>query len=194
MVMKYFFVLVTWCILASISISHVGCQPEQVPEKDGMAIPETESEFRDKMAEYKIQRQKVLSRIKRVERRKAEQMNYLEAKGIQSPSDIDPTDADTKFALKNLKAWNDELKRYQKEVLNYDEVISGIQAMLQKIERNQIREDVIISDEDYVNLKTLVRLLNEDLEIDRSDPVEDQELIDLFTSEKKQRDDDNLSD
>lgn len=154
---------------------------ENLSEASGLLT--TESQFRDKLAELRMQRDKVNRGVKRLENLKAETVEHLKQKGINSGSDyLNSTDADVKYAVVNLKGWVAQIAKIKSEVTYYDEAISSIEVMLDKIERERINDSVSLSEDEYLDLQKIIVDLNERLEVE-TDFLEDEELGKLLDLE-----------
>jgi hypothetical protein len=144
---------------------------------------ETETEFRDKLAELRMQKYKVENGIERLENLKSETVEHLNSKGIKSGEDyLKSDDADIKYAVVNLKGWVTQIAKIKKEVAYYDEAILGIEGMLDKIERDRIDESVSLSKDEYKELQKIILDLNERLSVE-TDMLEEEELGKLLDLE-----------
>ncbi len=130
-----------------------------------------------------MQRDKVNRGVKRLENLKAETVGHLKQKGINSGSDyLNSTDPDVKYAVVNLKGWVAQIAKIKSEVTYYDEAISSIEVMLDKIERERINDSVSLSEDEYLDLQKIIVDLNERLEVE-TDFLEDEELGKLLDLE-----------
>lgn len=144
----------------------------------------TESEFRNKVAELKRDREKLLNGIQRLELQKEKTLDYLREKGVTSSAEISG-DKDVLYALNNLKGWKTEIANLQSQVANYDEAINSIVIMLDKLERERINRDVGLSDEQLSELRQIVVDLDERLGVRGSDILADEELGRILDEEMK---------
>jgi len=148
----------------------------------GSGLLKTEGEFRDKLAELKIQRDKITRGITRSERLKSETVAKLKEQGVSSGADFkNSNDPDVKKKVLSLKESVDNIKKYKKEVTYYDDAISSIQAMLEKIERKRIDDSISLSEEEYLDLQKVIVDLDERLDVNTT-ILEDEalgELLDL---------------
>ena len=143
----------------------------------------TESQFRDKLAELRMQRDKVQRHVKRLENLKAQNIQNLKDKGIGSGEDyLNNSDPDVKLAVINLREWVAQIQKIEKDVAYYDEAIGNVEVMLDKIERDRINDAVSLSEEEYVNLQKIIVDLNERLEVE-TNILEDEELGKLLDLE-----------
>ena len=142
---------------------------------DENKILTTERDFRDKITELRIQREKVDRGIKRLELRKTETLKYLKDKGIRSSADV-TDDTDVTYALRNLKGWKVEIEKLQEDTKNYDEAISSIEVMLDELERKRINQEVALTEEEYLEMRKIVKDLNERLGLDKNDVLAEEEL------------------
>ena len=146
-------------------------------------ILKTESQFRYKLAELRWQRDKVNRGVKRLEKLKAETVEHLRDKGINSGDEyLKSDDPDVKYAVVNLKEWVAQIDKIKKEVTYYDDAISSIEVMLDRIERERIDESVSLSEQEYLDLQKIIVDLNERLEVE-TDILEDEELGKLLDLE-----------
>ena len=143
----------------------------------------TESQFRDKLAELRMRRDKVQRHVKRLENLKAQNIQNLKDKGIGSGEDyLNNSDPDVKLAVINLREWVAQIQKIEKDVAYYDEAIGNVEVMLDKIERDRINDAVSLSEEEYVNLQKIIVDLNERLEVE-TNILEDEELGKLLDLE-----------
>lgn len=149
---------------------------------DQNKILTTEQDFRDKITELRIQREKVERGIKRLELRKTETLQYLKDKGIRSSADV-TDDTDVMYALRNLKGWKVEIEKLQEDTKNYDEAISSIEVMLDEIERKRINKEVALTEDEYLEMRKIVKDLNERLGLDVNDVLAEEELSRILDEE-----------
>ena len=82
----------------------------------------------------------------------------------------------------SLKEAVDAIDKYKKEVSYYDNAISSIQAMLEKVERQRIDESISLSEQEYLDLQKVIVDLDERLKVDTT-ILEDEELGNLLDLE-----------
>lgn len=160
----------------------IGCGPQQKPVAKGERPLSSEQEFRDKLAELRMQREKSVRAVTRLEERKAATVAFLKEKGVKSAADV-AQDTSLKYAARELKGWSEEIDKLQAEVGHYDQAIQAIEAMLTELERKRISESVALSEDEYLKLRKIVLDLNDRLEVDKQDVVEDAELDELLKEE-----------
>ena len=173
--------IVGGCLAVGLS-TMIGCQPPAKPVAKADRPLSSEQEFRDKLAELRMQREKSARAITRLETRKAETVEFLKSKGVKSSADVQG-DVNLKYAARELKGWSDEIEKLEKERQHYDEAISAIQAMLAELERKRINETVAMTEDEYIQLRKIVLDLNDRLEVDKQDVVADEELDVLLKEE-----------
>lgn len=142
----------------------------------------SEKDFRDKVTELRIQKQKISRRIKKLEMHKAETLQHLKDKGINSSADI-TDDKDVLYALRNLKGWKEQIDKLEKDTAHFDEAIGSIEVMLDELERKRIDSEVALSEEQHFQLLKIVKDLNERLGMDEKDILADDELSQLLDEE-----------
>ena len=142
----------------------------------------TEKDFRDKVTELRIQKEKVVRGIKRLELLKSDTLTQLKEKGIRSSKDV-TDDPDVRYALRNLKGFKVEIDKLNADIASYDEAIKSIEVMLDELERKRIESEVHLTEEQYFELRKIVVDLNERLGLDEKDVLEDEELSRLLDEE-----------
>ena len=178
-----FILFAALCVVGYLWYTGAGSSSDDNQTAKTHGLLETESEFRDKIAELRMQRYKVENGIKRLENFKAETIEHLNDKGIKSGDDyLNSSDPDVKYAVVNLKGWVTQIAKIKKEVAYYDEAILGIEGMLDKIERERIEESVSLSKEEYKDLQKIIIDLNERLAVE-TDILEEEELGKLLDLE-----------
>ncbi len=143
----------------------------------------TEEEFRTKLAELRIEQEKMGRRKKMMVERKDEIVEALKEAGITSNSDI--TDKEIKYKVTNLKTAVAGIKVVDKSIDRYQEGIDAIEAMLTKLEQERISGEVAISDEKAEELGKMLIHLDEQLTEEESILEEDalRELLGLELGE-----------
>ncbi len=188
--MKNLHSLVTLVLLAAVCVMGylwysgqlaANVDPDNGGAKSGLL--KTEPEFRDKLAELRMQRDKVNRSVKRLENLKGETIDHLKSKGISSGDDyLKSTDPDVKYAVVNLKAWVTEIDSIKGQLVHYDKAITSVETMLDKIERQRVSDEVTLSEDEYLELQTIIVDLGERLEVE-TDFMEDEELGELLDLE-----------
>ncbi len=180
---KSLIVLVLVAALAAVATFWLIKLTTTQPVAEGDGVLRTEQEFRDELASLRMDRGRVEKGIKRLEAKKQETMDFLvNEKGIKSSDDI-TDDTDVRFALRELKSWKSEIANLESDLPKYDDAISSIQAMLSELERQRIHDDVALTEDQYIKLRKVVVDLRERLEMDKADPLEDEELYNMFDEE-----------
>jgi hypothetical protein len=141
----------------------------------------TESEFRRKLAELRMDRDKLIRRKKLMVKRKSETVQFLKEKGITADSDLG--DSDVKYAIGNLKRAVADVKEVDKNVAQHDQLISAVEAMLVKMEQERLANEVAVSDEEKIQMSAMLKELDDRLVGDESDIFEDEEIRDLLGKE-----------
>ena len=151
--------------------------------KNKSGLLKTEEEFRNKLAELEIRKDKVQRGIKRSEKLKSETVAELKELGVSSGADFkNSTNADVKKKALSLKEAVADIEKYETEVSYYDNAITSIQAMLEKIERKRIDDSISLSEEEYLDLQKVIVDLDERLNVDTT-VLEDEELSNLLDLE-----------
>lgn len=153
------------------------------PGNGGSGILKTEKDFRLKLTELKMQRDKVERGISRLSKLKSKSLRKLRDLGIKTGADFRNSDnKDVKLEAVNLKEYSEQIGKIEKEVVYYDDAISGIRVMLDRIERERIGESVSLSEKDYLSLQKIIAQLDDNLKVEL-DLFEEAELVDLIDKE-----------
>lgn len=144
------------------------------PSTNNTGFLKTEPEFRNKLAELRMDQDKVIRRKSLLAGRKKETIELLKSKGITADSDLG--DKDVKYAARNLKRTVAEMKKMDETVNRYQKAIDAIEAMLKELERDRIASEVAISDERAEELGIMILDLDERLSEGDDDIFEDEEL------------------
>lgn len=169
-------------LLLPLLLPVAGCVPQQRAQAKVDRPLSSEQEFRDKLAELRMQREKSARAISRLEERKAATVAFLKEKGVKSVADV-AEDNSLKYAARELKGWSEEIDKLQQELKHYDDAIKAIETMLAELERKRISETVALSEDEYMKLRKIVLDLNDRLEVDKHDVIEESELDELLKSE-----------
>ena len=149
-------------------------------------LPRTEKEFRDKLAEFRIDREKTLRGIVGLENRKQETIALLLKKGVANSKDLNgdlKDDTEVQFALQGLKSLVRNIDARNADVASYDETITGLVAMLADIDRQNVNDSAKMSEAQYIEGQKLIFALRDKLGVDKNDVLEDQRMRDLLDSE-----------
>jgi hypothetical protein len=169
------------CLILAILLA-TGCDRPTKPTVQAERGLNSEQEFRDKLAELKMQREKSSRAVARLEERKAATVAFLKDKGVKSAADV-AEDTNLKYAARELKGWTEEIDKLQQELGHYDQAIKAIETMLSELERKRISETVALSEEEYLKLRKIVLDLNDRLDVDKQDLIADEELDNLLREE-----------
>lgn len=137
----------------------------------------TEAEFRTKLAELRIEQNKMGRRKELMIENKDEIVSELKSKGITSTSDISAKDV--KYKITNLKKAVKGIKDVDKSIAKYQEGIDAIEAMLDKLEQDRLSAEVAISEDKAKELSIMLLDLDEKL-TEEENLLEEQELRDLL--------------
>jgi len=151
-------------------------------------LPQTEGDFRKKLAELRMERERRQQSVRRLEDFKSQNIEQLKSKGVSSGDDyLKSDDKEIKLAVLNLKGWVTEINEIKKQIVYYDEAISSVETMLDKLERQRLSESVAMSEEESIELQKVIVDLRERLSVE-TNVLEDEELgrlLDLeMTGEK----------
>jgi len=112
-----FILFAALCVVGYLWYTGAGGTNEDNPSGKTHGLLQTETEFRDKLAELRMQKYKVENGVNRLEALKAETVEHLNDKGIKSGEDfLKSTDPDVKYAVVNLKEWATQIAKIKKEV------------------------------------------------------------------------------
>ena len=138
---------------------------------------ETEEDFRDKLAELRMDQIKMQKRKLLMVERKQAIVKELKDKGITSTSNI--ADKDVKFKVSNLKTAVKDIKVVDKSIEKYQQGIDAIEAMLTRLEQERLSGEVSISKEKAEELG-IILLDVEDKLIEEDNILEEEALRELL--------------
>ncbi|QEG22765.1 hypothetical protein [Mariniblastus fucicola] len=139
---------------------------EEVAGPNNTGFLKTEAEFRTKLAELRIEQNKMERRKELMIERKDEIVAELKEKGITSTSDI--SDKDVKYKITNLKKSVSDIKVVDKSIGKYQQGIDAIEAMLTKLEQERLSSEVAISEDKAKELSIMLLDLDEKLTEDEN--------------------------
>jgi cell division protein FtsB len=172
---KFFFLLLSLALV--VGLYFLLANKKDVEKKGG--LPSTEVEFRDKLAEFRMERDKLDRHIKQLEDGKAKAVEVLKKNNITKVADT-KGNFEAEVALKNLKSSTEKIDDLKSQFAHFDNAISRIGGMLEKLERDRIHSEVKLTEAQEIELRSIVKKLNEDLEIGKDDPLLDAELDKLL--------------
>lgn len=177
------FVLGLVCVGLAAWIVYRELQPvQQLPGSVTDGLPRTEQQFRDRLSALRMDREKLMRGIERLNIRKQETVEYLRSRGVSSTADIRGK-PDLEYAARNLKGWTEEIARLEADAGKFDKAISAIMTMLDEMERKRINQSVAISEEEWRRLRAIEVDLDEKLDMDSNSLLKDQELNQILQSE-----------
>jgi len=180
--MKNLATLLLACLFTAGLVYFIVERPDKPIADNGPRPLRTEADFRNKLAEIRINKEKLERGISRLEKRKTENVKFLKEKGIRSVADAEG-DPNAEMAVRNLKGWTESIKDLKGQLEIYDSTISRLGGMLTKIEREMINDSVTLTEEQEVEMMAIIRGLNEKLKINEDDPLVDAELDSLLRDE-----------
>ncbi len=142
----------------------------------------TPAEMRRKLAQLRLDQEKVRRRRKLTQGRKQEVVDLLKKKGVDSNADL--SDDDLKYEVRSLKRYVEDIREMDSIIVKYDKPIAAIEAMLKLAEQERIADEVAISDEKAAELGKMIIDLDEKLGVDEApDLFEEDELRSLLSDE-----------
>ncbi len=180
--MKNLVTLLLACLVTAGLVYFIMEKPDLPVDDNGPKPLRTEADFREKIAEIRMNKEDLEQGIARLEDRKTENVKFLKDKGIRSVADAEG-DPNAEMAIRNLKGWTESIKELKGQLAIYDSTISRLDGMLTKIERDMINESVTLTEEQEVEMLSIIKGLNEQLKINEDDPLIDAELDTLLSEE-----------
>ena len=144
------------------------------------SLPQTESEFRDSLAEFRMGRHDTVNAIKSLKRELALQVKKLKDKGVNSSADLNDADEDVGYAFSAVKEIMNNIKAREKDVEDYDKTISALVAQLDHLRQKYISDSAEITPEEYMALKKIEIDLKEKLIGEKGDLFEEEEDRKMF--------------
>lgn len=139
----------------------------------------TESQFRDRLAEYRMERDKLERHIAQLQTGKEKAIEVLKKNNVSKVADA-KGNFEAEVAIQTLKSSTEKIKDLSSQFAFYDKAISRIDGMLDKLEQDRIHSEVKLSEAQEIELRAIVKQLNEQLEIGKNDPLLDAELDQLL--------------
>ena len=147
------------------------------------SLPKTRQEFHDRLAEFRMSRQKVKNTIEALGSEKSKTLAHLKSKGINSSADIKDGDSDVQFALNALKRLVEDIEARKEDVKVYDEAIVGLETQLDDLKRKYINAQGTITEEEYFDLQKHIIDLNERLKGEEPDIFEQEKILNILDQE-----------
>ncbi len=149
-------------------------QDDSENQDDGLL--KTSGQFKDKLAEIKIKRDRAETQIERLSNRQKEALKKLRDKGISKSSDIQSDDRESRLLLAELEDLVEKVDKLKKDIVIYDDAIVSIEAILRDFDRDLVMSDSGINEEQLKQLRTIVYQVEDELESEKS-------LVDELTSD-----------
>lgn len=190
------FVALGAAVAYSIAVYQAQIVENQEEEKEDGFL-ETSGEFKDKLADIKIRRDRAEVQIDRLTRRKNEAAEKLRAKGIQKSSDIKADDREAKFLVAELKDLVEKIEKLESDVKHYDDAIVSIEAILRDFDRKLVMTDSGIDEKQLEDLRRIIYSVDDKLtgdmsiseELDTADMID--EILGNHSSEDNHSEDNN---
>jgi hypothetical protein len=147
----------------------------------------TEADFRDKLSEIRMNKDKLERAIRRLENFRTENIKYLKDQGISKVADA-KGNPNAEMALRNLKGWTESIQDLSGQLSKYDSAISRIDGMLKQLERERINESAGLTEEQEIEMRAIVMDLDDRMGINQNDILQDTELDELLNQELKKSD------
>ena len=144
----------------------------------------TEEDFRDKLAEIKMNKDKLQRSIAKFEESRDKNLQFLKDQGVSKVADAKGNPS-AEIALANLKAWTGNIKSLSDQFVKYDSAISRIEGMLEKLERERLNESVSLTEEQEIELRAIVMDLDDRLDIGSNDVLKDAEMDAMLSTQPK---------
>ena len=143
----------------------------------------TESQLRNKLAELRIEQDKVQRRVKLLEDQKNESVQFLKDQGVKSSADL-TDDKQIRYAVNNLKRTMADIESVSGIADEYQEGINSIEAMLKDVERNRITKEIALTDEKAMEIDKIIIDLDEKLGVnDVGNVLDDDRINEILNAE-----------
>ena len=157
-------------------------QPTADTQQPG-SFMRTEAEFRDKLTELNIDKNKVVSSLKSLKNIKQETVIQLRQMGIKSGADYLKTeDQAAKRKVLDLQRTIKKIKIAEANIETYEGAVGRIRSMLAKFELERVSEKAALSEAQAIELQEIILDLDNKLEV-KTDIFEDEELKNLLDLE-----------
>ena len=143
----------------------------------------SESQLRNKLAELRIEQDKVVRRVKLLEEQKNESVQFLKDQGVKSSADL-TDDKQIRYAVNNLKRTMADIESVSGIADEYQEGINSIEAMLKDVERNRITKEIALTDEKAMEIDKIIIDLDEKLGVnDVGNVLDDDRINEILNAE-----------
>lgn len=150
---------------------------ETTDEEKGFLM--TRRELNDKLEDIRQRREEIARQIDRLDERKQQAAEKLRGLGIETADDLESSD-EAKLVYSGIKRTLNDIEQFRKDLDKYDAAIIRIEAGLADLDRQQLKDNAGINEEQAVVLDTIIKDLDDRL-IDEPDPVDElntQEILD----------------
>ena len=166
-------------LLVYAAMGGLGGAKPQPNASDKQGTLTTEADFRDKLAEIRMNKDKLERAIRRLEDFRTENIQYLKDQGISKVADA-KGNPNAEMALRNLKGWTESIQDLSGQLSKYDSAISRIDGMLKKLERDRINEAAGLTEEQEIEMRAIVMDLDDRMGISPNDILQDTEIDELL--------------
>ncbi len=139
----------------------------------------TRKDYNDKLEDIKQRREEIVVQIDRLDERKQAAGQKLKDAGIATADDLaNNTQAQLQFS--NLKRLMADVEKFRNDLLVYDQAIGRIEAALADLDRQELKNNAGISDQQARQLDTIIKDIDDRL-IEPESPLEQletQEILD----------------
>lgn len=171
--------VIFFSLLLALTLGLVFIFFSRAEPKKQAGLPSSVVEFRDKLAEYRMEREKLERSIKKLEDGKTKAIETLKKNNITKVAEV-KGNFEAEVALKDLKASTEKIDDLKSQFAHYDKAISRIEGILNKLERDRVHSEAKLTESQEIELRSIVKKLDEDLDIGKDDPLIDAELDQLL--------------
>ncbi len=168
---------------AAVTLSIVNYQNQHAnseQDESESGFLKTSGEFKDKLANLKIKRDRAELQSGRLERRKKDAADKLRENGVRNVGDVQSDDRESRLLIAELQDIVKTQEELRSDIKIYDDAIVSIEAILRKFDRELVMSGAGNSRKQEEELRRIILNVDDRLTGDRSivDELETQDLLD----------------
>lgn len=157
--------LTVWTLLAGACLLLVGCYDAARQKTPVSAVlPTTTKEFKEQLAKFKMQRDKLQLALSRLDVKKAAAVERLEQMGVQSKADV-AKHPDCRIHIQEIQGVVADMKPIKLQIDAYDAAVARLEAKLRELDRRAVVQGARLSTADRNELSATILDLNEQLNL-----------------------------
>jgi len=152
-------------LFAGCCLFLAGCRDaakEEIPASG--TLPTTTREFKEQVAKFKMQRDKLQLTLSRLDERKAAAVRRLKEMGVHSKADVAKY-PDCRIHIREIEGLAIDMKPIRRHIDAYGSAITRLEAKLRELDRQALVQGARLSTADLNELSATILDLNEQLKL-----------------------------